>query len=67
MKTISILTIAMALFCLSCGDQKKAQDAEPEVDMKEIQSLDSLASQAENVTDEIKESADNLDAILEDL
>lgn len=67
MKSIPMMIVAVAVFCISCGDQKKTQEAEPEVDVKEIQTLDSLATQAENAADEIKESAENLDAILEEL
>lgn len=67
MKTFHILLAAGALALSACGSD--TPDA-PEVDealKQEILTMDSLANQAENVIEEINESSEELDNLLQDL
>ena len=72
-----ILTIAFPFLLLigtGCGDTKNNQDKEDsslkteEIELqKEINSTDSIAIEIEKVKDEIQESSDKLDELLDNL
>ena len=63
-----LMIMLCAGFCIVACEQKNSQEsADAEAMKEEIMTLDSAATAAEKVANEISESAENLDAILEEL
>lgn len=62
-----MITLVVTFFAAACSEKKPKETDETEANQKEIQALDSVAVEVENVTQEIVESAEKLDALLEEL
>lgn len=67
MKKMLIIMLCLGFSIVACEQKNSQESAEAEAMKEEIITLDSAATAVENVTKEISESAENLDAILEEL
>ncbi|WP_456461687.1 hypothetical protein [Reichenbachiella sp.] len=67
MKKTLLITCCMALFAIACEQKQSSESQETEVAKKQIMTLDSAANAAAEATQELSESEENLDAILEEL
>jgi len=66
MKKISILSLFLALFLMSCGGSTSNQQTDSQ-SVEEVLKLDSLSTELETTINEIDQSESELDAALDEL
>ncbi len=70
MKNLILTTSMFALFLLGCGgnaEQQAQEEAEAAQLQEEIETIDSLSTELETLKNDIEESSENLDELLNEL